>query len=136
MFPLCGMCSLTCRQRFTAGCALVSLSLISLSVILQELYRRVRGILNKLTPQKFQSLVEQVKNLQINSEERLNRVIDLVFEKALDEPNFSVPYANMCKQLAMVSGVSRCHASVGASLLLLCVPPSNASLLICISLFK
>ncbi|EEC13284.1 eukaryotic translation initiation factor 4 gamma, putative, partial [Ixodes scapularis] len=52
-------------------------------------------------PQKFQSLVEQVKNLQINSEERLNRVIDLVFEKALDEPNFSVPYANMCKQLAM-----------------------------------
>ncbi|KAL1413854.1 hypothetical protein MTO96_007908 [Rhipicephalus appendiculatus] len=45
----------------------------------EELYRRVRGILNKLTPQKFQSLVEQ----------------------ALDEPNFSVPYANMCKHLAM-----------------------------------
>ncbi|XP_077509669.1 eukaryotic translation initiation factor 4 gamma 3-like isoform X6 [Amblyomma americanum] len=67
----------------------------------EELYRRVRGILNKLTPQKFQSLVEQVRNLEINSEERLNRVIDLVFEKALDEPNFSVPYANMCKHLAM-----------------------------------
>ncbi|KAH6934714.1 hypothetical protein HPB50_027425 [Hyalomma asiaticum] len=68
---------------------------------LRELYRRVRGILNKLTPQKFQSLVEQVRNLEINSEERLNKVIDLVFEKALDEPNFSVPYANMCKHLAM-----------------------------------
>ncbi|CAN7946332.1 unnamed protein product, partial [Ixodes hexagonus] len=67
----------------------------------QDLYRRVRGILNKLTPQKFQSLVEQVRNLEINSEERLNKVIDLVFEKALDEPNFSVPYANMCKHLAM-----------------------------------
>ncbi|XP_064459583.1 eukaryotic translation initiation factor 4 gamma 3-like isoform X2 [Ornithodoros turicata] len=67
----------------------------------EDLYRKVRGILNKLTPQKFQSLVEQVRNLEINSEERLNRVIDLVFEKALDEPNFSVPYANMCKQLAM-----------------------------------
>lgn len=70
-------------------------------VAAEDLYRRVRGILNKLTPQKFQSLVEQVKNLEINSEERLNRVIDLVFEKALDEPNFSVPYANMCKHLAM-----------------------------------
>lgn len=67
----------------------------------EDLYRRVRGILNKLTPQKFQALVEQVRNLEINSEERLNRVIDLVFEKALDEPNFSVPYANMCKHLAM-----------------------------------
>ncbi|XP_065285269.1 eukaryotic translation initiation factor 4 gamma 3-like [Dermacentor albipictus] len=64
----------------------------------EELYRRVRGILNKLTPQKFQSLVEQVRNLEINSEECPNKVIDLVFGKALDEPNFS---ANMCKHLAM-----------------------------------
>ncbi|XP_065285272.1 eukaryotic translation initiation factor 4 gamma 3-like isoform X1 [Dermacentor albipictus] len=67
----------------------------------KELYRRVRVILNKLTPQKFQSLVEKVRNLEINSEEYLNKVIDLVFEKALDEPNFSVAYANMCKHLAM-----------------------------------
>lgn len=69
----------------------------------QDLSKKVRGILNKLTPQKFETLVEQVKNLDINTEEKLNIVIDLVFEKAIDEPNFSVPYANMCKQLALVS---------------------------------
>lgn len=68
----------------------------------QELLKKIRGILNKLTPQKFQSLVEQVQNLPINTEERLKGVIDLIFEKAIDEPNFSVSYANMCKHLALM----------------------------------
>ncbi|XP_067140206.1 eukaryotic translation initiation factor 4 gamma 3-like isoform X2 [Centruroides vittatus] len=67
----------------------------------QELEKKLRGILNKLTPQKFQTLVEQVKQLPIDNEERLKCVINLIFEKAIDEPNFSVPYANMCKHIAM-----------------------------------
>lgn len=67
----------------------------------QELEKKVRGILNKLTPQKFQTLVDQVKQLPIDTEERLKCVINLIFEKAIDEPNFSVPYANMCKHIAM-----------------------------------
>uniref|UniRef100_T1J0U7 W2 domain-containing protein n=1 Tax=Strigamia maritima TaxID=126957 RepID=T1J0U7_STRMM len=67
----------------------------------EDLYKRVRGILNKLTPQKFNTLVNQVNDLSIDTEERLKGVIDLVFEKALDEPNFSVAYANLCKCLAM-----------------------------------
>lgn len=47
----------------------------------QELYRRVRAILNKLTPQKFQTLVKQCTNLEINTEERLKGSIDIIFEK-------------------------------------------------------
>ncbi|KAG9343267.1 hypothetical protein JZ751_014248 [Albula glossodonta] len=65
----------------------------------QELFRRVRSILNKLTPQMFQSLMRQVTELTIDTEERLKGVIDLVFEKAISEPNFSVAYANMCRCL-------------------------------------
>lgn len=68
----------------------------------QDLFRRIRGILNKLTPQKFQTLVEQVKELPINTISKLEGTINLIFEKAIDEPNFSVPYANMCKQLALM----------------------------------
>ncbi|XP_022235669.1 eukaryotic translation initiation factor 4 gamma 3-like [Limulus polyphemus] len=68
----------------------------------QELYKRVQGILNKLTPQKFQTLVSQVKELPIDNEERLVGVMNLVFKKAIEEPSFSVPYANMCKTLAMM----------------------------------
>uniref|UniRef100_A0A8C1RX54 Eukaryotic translation initiation factor 4 gamma, 3a n=1 Tax=Cyprinus carpio TaxID=7962 RepID=A0A8C1RX54_CYPCA len=66
----------------------------------QELFRRVRSILNKLTPQMFHQLMKQVTDLTINTEERLKGVIDLVFEKAIDEPSFSAAYANMCRCLA------------------------------------
>lgn len=74
----------------------------------QELLRRVRSILNKLTPQMFQQLMKQVMELSIDTEERLKGVIDLVFEKAISEPNFSVAYANMCRCLM---GVSRAWGS-------------------------
>uniref|UniRef100_A0A669DTR2 Eukaryotic translation initiation factor 4 gamma 3 n=1 Tax=Oreochromis niloticus TaxID=8128 RepID=A0A669DTR2_ORENI len=66
----------------------------------QELFRKVRSILNKLTPQKFNQLMKQVTDLTIDTEERLKGVIDLVFEKAIDEPSFSVAYGNMCRCLA------------------------------------
>ncbi|XP_041656970.1 eukaryotic translation initiation factor 4 gamma 1-like isoform X3 [Cheilinus undulatus] len=65
----------------------------------QELFKRVRSILNKLTPQKFQQLMKQVTELAIDTEERLKGVIDLIFEKAISEPDFSVAYANMCRCL-------------------------------------
>ncbi|XP_077458729.1 eukaryotic translation initiation factor 4 gamma 3 isoform X3 [Stigmatopora argus] len=66
----------------------------------KELFRKVRSILNKLTPQKFGQLMKQVTDLTIDTEERLKGVIDLVFEKAIDEPSFSVAYGNMCRCLA------------------------------------
>lgn len=66
------------------------------------MYKRVRGVLNKLTPQKFNTLLHQVRSLTIDTKERLQGVIDLVFEKAVDEPNFSVAYALMCKELALM----------------------------------
>ncbi|XP_024915861.1 eukaryotic translation initiation factor 4 gamma 3 isoform X7 [Cynoglossus semilaevis] len=66
----------------------------------QDLFRKVRSILNKLTPQKFNQLMTQVTELTIDTEERLKGVIDLVFEKAIDEPSFSVAYGNMCRCLA------------------------------------
>ncbi|XP_073426274.1 eukaryotic translation initiation factor 4 gamma 3 isoform X6 [Dendrobates tinctorius] len=70
------------------------------SIRTQALFRKVRSILNKLTPQMFNQLIKQVMDLTVDTEERLKGVIDLVFEKAIDEPSFSVAYANMCRCLA------------------------------------
>lgn len=47
----------------------------------QMLYKKVRGVLNRLTPQKFQKLVAQVQALPIDTAARLIGVIDLVFVK-------------------------------------------------------
>lgn len=49
--------------------------------LFQQVLRAFKGILNKLTPEKYKKLTEDVQQLNINSEERLSGVTDLVFEK-------------------------------------------------------
>lgn len=61
------------------------------------LLKAVRGILNKLTPQKFDVLIKKFDALAIDSEEELRQCINLVFEKAVNEPEFSAEYASMCE---------------------------------------
>ncbi|XP_043066155.2 eukaryotic translation initiation factor 4 gamma 2, partial [Drosophila bipectinata] len=63
-------------------------------------FRRVRGILNKLTPEKFQELSDELLKLDLNSIVILNGVILLIFDKALDEPKYSSMYAQLCKRLS------------------------------------
>ena len=66
----------------------------------------VRGILNKITPSKFDKLLESIKSLNIDTEDRLAGVIKLFFEKAVDEPIFSSTYAKMCLALSSKDVVS------------------------------
>jgi translation initiation factor 4G len=70
------------------------------------LAKRVRAILNKLCPQKFDTLVQQFRDLPIDTGDKLAKSMELVFEKALDEPVFSVAYARMCQALSMKKIVS------------------------------
>lgn len=63
------------------------------------LYKQVRSVLNKLTYDNFNVLLEQIKQLNIDSMEKLNGVTLLVFDKAIDEPKFSHAYAELCKNL-------------------------------------
>lgn len=62
-------------------------------------FRRVRGILNKLTPEKFDKLSLELLNVGIESHVILKGIILLIFEKALDEPKYSSMYAQLCHQL-------------------------------------
>ncbi|CAG9856771.1 unnamed protein product [Phyllotreta striolata] len=63
-------------------------------------FRKVRGILNKLTPEKFQKLSDDLLRIELQSNVILKGVIYLIFEKALDEPKYSSMYAQLCKRLA------------------------------------
>ena len=70
--------------------------------------RQTRAILNKLTPQNFSVLSKEMAYIDIDSDELVNDVIDIVFEKACLEPNFAEAYANMCKTvLSIRSNVSQ-----------------------------
>ncbi|KAI0215321.1 Eukaryotic translation initiation factor 4 gamma 2 [Lamellibrachia satsuma] len=63
------------------------------------IFRKVRGILNKLTPEKFDKLGLELLNVGIDSELILKGIILLIFEKALDEPKYSSLYAHLCHRL-------------------------------------
>ncbi|XP_041377348.1 eukaryotic translation initiation factor 4 gamma 1-like [Gigantopelta aegis] len=81
----------------------------------EELNKKLKSILNKLTPQNFQTLLQQMHGLRptIDTEERLKGVTDLIFEHAISQPHFNVAYANMCKYLLMLKVPS--HKKPGES---------------------
>ncbi|KAK8946137.1 Eukaryotic translation initiation factor 4G [Platanthera guangdongensis] len=62
--------------------------------------RRLKAILNKLTPQNFDKLLDQVKEVNIDNTVTLNGVISQIFDKALMEPTFCEMYADFCLHLA------------------------------------
>ncbi|KAL6856105.1 hypothetical protein ACP4OV_018907 [Aristida adscensionis] len=62
--------------------------------------RQLKAILNKLTPQNFEKLFEQVKDVNIDTVATLTGVISQIFDKALMEPTFCEMYANFCFHLA------------------------------------
>lgn len=65
-------------------------------------YKAFRIILNKLTPENFDKLADNVKELEINTEERVNACMQMVFEKAVIEPNYTLTYAQLCKEVAQM----------------------------------
>ncbi|KFM71888.1 Eukaryotic translation initiation factor 4 gamma 1, partial [Stegodyphus mimosarum] len=69
----------------------------------QEVPRKFRSILNKVTSKNFVTLVEQANSLHVNTEDKLNGVVDLIHEKAIHEPNFSSIYAKLSSRLAQLS---------------------------------
>ncbi|XP_044010122.1 uncharacterized protein LOC122853769 [Aphidius gifuensis] len=66
----------------------------------QALYKKVQCILNQLTAENMDKLTQEVKDLNINTRERLQGVVNLIFDKAINEPNSTAIYTVMCKKLA------------------------------------
>ncbi|XP_030535554.1 eukaryotic translation initiation factor-like [Rhodamnia argentea] len=61
--------------------------------------KTVKGILNKLTPEKFDLLKGQLIDSGITTADILKGVIQLIFEKAVLEPTFCPMYALLCSDL-------------------------------------
>lgn len=66
--------------------------------------RKVKAALNKMTPEKFDKIADQI--LEITGQSRfetdgrtLRQVIQLTFEKATDEQHWSSMYAKFCKRM-------------------------------------
>ncbi|ODN03377.1 Eukaryotic translation initiation factor 4 gamma 3 [Orchesella cincta] len=73
-------------------------------IMVESIVKKTRGILNKLTPDNFDKLVNKFMELQLeDKDERISSVISVVFEKAIDEPSFSAAYAKMVHTVCKTS---------------------------------
>ncbi len=80
----------------------------------QEVFRTVKAMLNKLTPTNFDRLVGGIMKANINSERKLKGSIDLIFEKAIDEPAFVETYGKLANAMTAVSinGAKKTSANI------------------------
>ncbi|XP_067108379.1 uncharacterized protein [Osmerus mordax] len=63
----------------------------------QEMFAKMEDILIHVNRENFQQVMKEVGTLPINTEERLKGFIDLIYQKAISDPDNSEVYANMCR---------------------------------------
>ncbi|GFH10238.1 MI domain-containing protein, partial [Haematococcus lacustris] len=61
--------------------------------------RTIKGILNKLTPEKFERLLAQLLEVILTAD-ILQQTIALVFENAVEQPTYCAMYADLCLRLS------------------------------------
>lgn len=69
----------------------------------EEALEILQWVLHKLTPESYNRLMEHVKNLKLNTEERLTGAIELILEKAMSQPGYCATYAKLCKELVRMT---------------------------------
>jgi hypothetical protein len=65
----------------------------------ESVVKLVKGLLNKLTVENFEKISGKFLLCEIANDEVLRMIIELIFEKALDEPHFGAMYARLCQFL-------------------------------------
>ena len=99
-------------------CLLVSVFgfriLLNFCNLLQELYGKFQGILNKLTPQNFQKLAEQAKELaeKMNTQERMSGCIEKIFLKVSSHALFSLVLTVSFLPLTTSCSLIHIHAAI------------------------
>mmetsp|Transcript_20829 Transcript_20829/g.40851 ORF Transcript_20829/g.40851 Transcript_20829/m.40851 type:complete len:1135 (-) Transcript_20829:40-3444(-) len=64
---------------------------------LEGTIKKVNGILNKLTLEKFERLSKQMLEIPMKSVKMLKETMAAIFDKALAEPKFGELYADLCR---------------------------------------
>ncbi|XP_057336148.1 eukaryotic translation initiation factor 4 gamma 3-like [Microplitis mediator] len=67
------------------------------------LYKKVRRIFNKVAPQTFDKFVGQLRELEIDTREKLQGVVNLIYDKAINDPKFVKSYVMICKELGPIN---------------------------------
>ncbi|KAK2720516.1 hypothetical protein QYM36_004409 [Artemia franciscana] len=62
-----------------------------------DLKYSIRGKLNKLTPENFEKVSKDIWAIEVDTEERLRAIVQIFFDKVVDEQLYAPQYAELCK---------------------------------------
>ncbi|KAJ1560209.1 hypothetical protein HK405_007877, partial [Cladochytrium tenue] len=65
-----------------------------------DITKKVKGLLNKLTVEKFDSISDKILALPITTRDNLKAVIENIYDKAVDEYHFQNMYGRLCWKLS------------------------------------
>ncbi|GAB1604503.1 eukaryotic translation initiation factor 4 gamma 1a isoform X1 [Argonauta hians] len=79
----------------------------------EELNTKMKNIASRLAPEKYKSVLSQIRDIQIDKESKLVAVMDLLFEKATSDSMLSTAYAYVCRCLTLKRVPSvQCHKEI------------------------
>ncbi|XP_036367469.1 eukaryotic translation initiation factor 4 gamma 3-like [Octopus sinensis] len=79
----------------------------------EELNTKMKNIASRLAPEKYKSVLSQIRDIQIDKESKLVAIMNLLFEKATSDPMLSTAYAYVCRCLTLKRVPSiHCHKEV------------------------
>lgn len=64
-----------------------------------EVKRHIKAILNKLTPEKFDTLYMKLMNCRVDTVKNVEMLAEAVYLEAISQPPFSAMYADLCAYL-------------------------------------
>ena len=65
--------------------------------------RSMKTVLNKMTPENFETCILEIRQLDIKEEEKLNSLVDQVFSKAIQEESYSKIYSQLVSKFSGLS---------------------------------
>lgn len=65
----------------------------------EDIARKAKGILNKLTQERFEPLCQQILDLPVRTSEQLAALVAEIFDKATTEKGFLTLYTELCARL-------------------------------------
>jgi len=71
--------------------------------------KEVTGILNKLSKDNFTTMAANLEKIKIDNKPLVQSVIEIIFQKAINEPHFGEVYATLCQQLG---GKQYCNGTI------------------------
>lgn len=69
----------------------------------ESIERELRFVLNRFTPDNFQKLIINLLNLPLNTQDRLNNAVSIIYHNALNEELYSHLYAQACKLMSQIN---------------------------------